>query len=127
MDKHPGGRPEHQVTDESKELVRDAISTGKTQEDISEYLDIDLKTLRKHYRDEIAKAKFDMDRQMYRNLAELAFHSDDPNVRTKNTHFYLARRAGWSEAQQEKAQTTIIVHGGLPDGPQVHVKKDITE
>lgn len=53
---HAGGVPEHIPSEITRAEVQALRSYGVPQEDISVYLDIDSKTLRKHYREELDKA-----------------------------------------------------------------------
>lgn len=45
--------PPHSPTEETRAEVRALSGFGITQDDIARYLDIDPKTLRKHYREEL--------------------------------------------------------------------------
>jgi hypothetical protein len=53
----PPGRPAFEPTDQNRGEVKALRVAGYTQEQIADYLDIDEKTLRLHFRDEIDKAK----------------------------------------------------------------------
>ena len=49
-------RKSHEPTAETRSNVKALASVGTTQEHIAIYLDIDVKTLRKHYRRELDTA-----------------------------------------------------------------------
>jgi len=56
--KKPTGRPAHEPTAQTRNTVRKLVTTGYfRQEHIADCLGIGLRTLRKYYRDELAKAK----------------------------------------------------------------------
>jgi DNA-binding NarL/FixJ family response regulator len=71
-EKKRGGKPEHVPTTESRAKVADFTCAGFTQDDIAQYFGIDDKTLRKHYRDELDKAKL----EMIRGLSQNAYRKD---------------------------------------------------
>ena len=71
-EKKKGGSPEHVPTEESRAKVADFTCAGFTQTDIAKYFNIDDKTLRKHYRDELDKAKLEMIRGLSQNAYRMA-------------------------------------------------------
>jgi hypothetical protein len=53
---NPGGRPEHEVTQRTRNLVQVMHANGITQPVIARLIGCDPKTLRKHYRQEMRNA-----------------------------------------------------------------------
>ena len=52
---------EYEPTAEQRALVESASAIGITQADVAEQLKIDEKTLRKHFREELNRGKFQVD------------------------------------------------------------------
>jgi hypothetical protein len=55
--KRPAHRPAHAPTDQLRALVKQLRIDGHTEDKVAEALDIDPKTLRKHYRAELDASK----------------------------------------------------------------------
>ena len=87
------GKPAHVPTDKTRAEVSALTSFGITQDEISTYLDIDLKTLRKHYRREL-------DTGTTRANAAMAKRLFDAGVKDGSVPamiFWLKTRARWRE------------------------------
>lgn len=100
-----GGRPEHEVTHERREIVKLHAMIGTQQEVIADILGIDAKTLRKHYREELdlslAKANAVIGGSLF-NKAK----AGDITAQI----FWLKTRARWRE-------TNVVEHTGPEGGP----------
>lgn len=82
----------HQPTKESREVVRLWTVAGALQEQIAEFLQIDEKTLRKHYRAELDFSAAKMNAFATGKLYKLIEKGDRAAI-----FFYLKTRAGWKE------------------------------
>jgi len=98
-------KPPHAPTPESRAQVSALYSYGIPQEEIARFLNIDPKTLRLHYRDELdsahVKANAAVGRFLYQNasgqtLGSGATHSDC----VRAAMFWAKTRMGWRETQQ---------------------------
>ena len=68
---------EYEPTAEQRALVENAAAFGLTQADIAERLNIDEKTLRKHFRDELSGGKFKVDMLAGKTVTELMESRDE--------------------------------------------------
>lgn len=109
--------PPHAPTAESRAQVSALYSYGITQEEIARFLNIDPKTLRLHYRDELdsahVKANAKVGQFLFQNasgetLANGATHSDC----VRAAMFWAKTRMGWRETQNIDHTT-----GGEPIQP----------
>ena len=96
--------PPHAPTPESRAQVSALYSYGITQEEIARFLNIDPKTLRLHYRDELdsahVKANAKVGQFLFQNasgqtLANGATHSDC----VRAAMFWAKTRMGWRETE----------------------------
>lgn len=89
-------RKSHKPTVETRSNVKALASVGTTQEHIAIYLDIDVKTLRKHYRRELDTsltiANSNVAKSLYKN-------ANDGNVTAQI--FWLKTKGGWSERKAQ--------------------------
>lgn len=89
-------RKSHEPTAETRSNVKALASVGTTQEHIAIYLDIDVKTLRKHYRRELDTsliiANSNVAKSLYKN-------ANDGNVTAQI--FWLKTKGGWSEKKTQ--------------------------
>lgn len=92
----------HEPTDEMREKVSEFTSFGITQEEIAEHFKIDLKTLRKHYRDELDNAQRDANAKVARVLFEKCVVDKD----TASVFFWLKTRAKWRETDKKDDKST---------------------
>ena len=87
---------QHEPTAETRSNVKALASVGTTQEHIAIYLDIDVKTLRKHYRRELDTsltiANSNVAKSLYKN-------ANDGNVTAQI--FWLKTKGGWSERKAQ--------------------------
>jgi len=67
---------EYEPTAEQRALVESASAIGITQAEIANQLNIDEKTLRKHFRDELSGGKFKVDMSAGKTLVELMKSGD---------------------------------------------------
>lgn len=100
-EKKRGGKPEHVPTEESRAKVADFTCAGFTQDDIAQYFGIDDKTLRKHYRDELDKAKLEMIRGLSQNAYQMALGGSE-----KMTEFLLRTQGRYTNYKREEKTTT---------------------
>ena len=82
----------HVPTDATRQTVQLHTMVGTSQEDISRVLDIDPKTLRKHYRDELDLAKAKANATIGGALFNKAKTGD-----TAAMIFWMKTQAGWRE------------------------------
>jgi len=89
------GRKPHEPTEHSRELVSLHATIGTPQEVIADILDIDSKTLRKHYRKQL-------DHSTARANATIggALFNKAKNGDTAAMIFWMKTRAGWREKQE---------------------------
>ena len=116
MNKNLGGRPPYKPTEKDRSMVETMAGYGIPQADIATVLKIDLKTLRKHFREELDTGTITANTAMVQNLWRKAM-GDGPSAVTA-TIFWLKVRAGWSEkvpVEDTEKGLTIKVIGGLPD------------
>jgi hypothetical protein len=89
-------RPDHKPTNKNRKLVESATGFGSTQKQIADALGIDLKTLRKHYRDELDNGAF---RQLNGMAGALYRNGLKGNVAAQI--FYLKTRGGWKATEDD--------------------------
>ena len=85
-------KPPHAPTDATRETVQLHTTVGTTQADIARVLDIDEKTLRKYYRDELDLAKAKANATIGGALFNRAKSGD-----TSAMIFWMKTQAGWRE------------------------------
>lgn len=98
-------RPEHFVTDENKKTVEMLSGLGIRQEDIATNLDIDLKTLRKHYRKSLDEGYIKTSRNIAKSLYEKATKERD----TTAMIWWTKARMGWKGEQVHELKGEIDV------------------
>jgi len=89
--------PTHKSTAENRKIVMAMTSYGVPQEDISAVLDIDSKTLRKHYRKELDTATAKANAQVAQRLYQKALDGSETSM-----IFWLKTRAKWSERIEQQ-------------------------
>lgn len=87
---------QHKPTAETRSNVKALASVGTTQEHIAIYLDIDVKTLRKHYRRELDTALILANSNVAKSLYK---NANDGNVTAQI--FWLKTKGGWSEKKSQ--------------------------
>ena len=86
-------RPPHSPTEKTRAEVSALTSFGITQDEISTYLDIDLKTLRKHYRRELDTGATKANAAMAKRLFDAGIKDGSVPAMI----FWLKTRARWRE------------------------------
>jgi hypothetical protein len=84
------------MTAEQRRTVRAMAGFGVPQEDIATFLDIDPKTLRKHFRAELDRGSIEATTKVAQSLFRMA--TEGNNVAA--AIFWMKARAGWSERQR---------------------------
>ena len=92
MPKDPRGRKQHAPTDAQRKLVQLHATMGTPQDMIARVLDIDPKTLRLYYRDELDLSTVNANATIGGKLFNKAKGGD-----TASMIFWLKTRAGWRE------------------------------
>ena len=108
-------KPKHEPTKAQRDTVTLHAMVGTPQEDIARVLNIDAKTLRKYYRDELDLALAKANATIGGSLFQKAKNGD-----TSAQIFWLKTRAGFKEKQEEKpvesaAITVNFVDAVKPD------------
>ena len=104
--------PAHDPTAEQRRTVRAMAGFGVPQEDIATFLDIDPKTLRKHFRAELDRGSIEATTKVAQSLFRMA--TEGNNVAA--AIFWMKARAGWSEKQriEHGLAGPISVISGVP-------------
>jgi hypothetical protein len=94
-------RPKIQPTDEQRRLVKSLSAFGVPQEQIARRLGIrSVKTLRKHYREELDAGALDANASVAKTLFIMATSGRHPAA----SMFWLTNRAGWNARSVYEAQ-----------------------
>jgi hypothetical protein len=103
------GRRAHQPDPAGRRQVEAMAGYGIPEADIACVLDIDAKTLRKHYRKELDKGHIKATAKVAENLYRKA--TGEGREAVTAAIFWLKTRAGWKETmvQENHAQVTHIV------------------
>lgn len=121
------GRPPYKPTDEQRRMVRAMAGYGMPQIDIGTFLDIDAKTLRKHFTRELELGSIEATTKVAQSLFRMA--TEGKNVAA--AIFWMKARAGWREKQVlppdedvdpnelTDEELTRIARGGQGDGALV--------
>lgn len=110
--KNPVGRPAYEPTDKDRGLVEAMSAYGVPQLEIAAVLEIDDKTLRKHFRRELdtatAKAVTKVGQQLYNKAV---------NGCTQSQIFFLKTRGKWSETIKNENfdMTPTVIKDDVPD------------
>lgn len=99
MSRGAGGRPPHEPTKVTREVVKLHAMVGTPQDMIAQILNIDIKTLRKWYKRELDIAVAQANAQVGGALYNKAVKGD-----TAAAIFWLKTRAGFKEKQEEAPQ-----------------------
>lgn len=95
VQKNSEGRPPYRPTEEQRKMVEAMASVGVPQAEICMVLDIDAKTLRKHFREELDKAEIKANAKVAANLFRQA--TKDDFKATTAAIFWSKTRMGWKE------------------------------
>ena len=96
LEKRGRGQPPHDATEERRKYVRSLAAYGTPQEQIARVLDIDSKTLRLHYRDELDLAVIEANAK----VAETLFRQATREGNTTAAIWWTKSRMGWKEKQE---------------------------
>lgn len=112
------GRPSHQPTKQTQELVRTLYIAGWNEERISRVVDggIAPHTLRKHYRDQLDVGKAQVDAMVTQSIVLQALGGQPVPGQPINwreasssmSAFYARTRMGWKEPPQEQKHTGAV-------------------
>lgn len=93
-------RPSFQPTDAQRRQVEAMAGYGIPHDDIARVLTIDPKTLRKHFRDELATGATKATARVAESLYKKA--TGDGAAAVTAAIFWLKTRAGWKEPERER-------------------------
>jgi predicted DNA-binding protein (UPF0278 family) len=93
--------PAHAPTEENRTKVTDFKSFGITNEEIADYLEISIETLRKYYREELRKGSLDSNSSIAKSLYRKALEGDVTAM-----IFWLKTRARWRTEDSIKETET---------------------
>ncbi len=93
--KRTQGRPAHHPSRMARRLVKVLAAQGVPQREICRVLEIDGKTLRKYYRDELNVGASKLEAALLMHLHRIA--GGEGAVAFRATKFILKARFGWSE------------------------------
>jgi hypothetical protein len=109
-------KPSHKPTDETKKLVRQWTGLGFQQERVARKLDIDPKTLRKHYRDEL-----DLGADEANAIMGAALFNKAKNGDTAALIFWAKTRMGWKEKSEiEHSGNVSMIERIIVDTPDTN-------
>jgi hypothetical protein len=86
-------RPSYQPTDQDTRTVQTMAACGFPHAEICTILDIDEKTLRKHFRDTLDKAMIQADAKVSQTMFQMATSGEHPGM----TAFWMKVRRRWKE------------------------------
>lgn len=111
-----GGERYHKPDDKSRRVVIEAVGLGMQQKNVARMLGICVRTLRKHYREELDIAVDSINFDVARALYQRASSGKD----TIASIFMLKSRAGWKDTQAPDANlpSQIQVTFALPDSKE---------
>jgi len=97
-------KPPHEPTEATRQTVQLHTMVGTIQPDIARVLDIDEKTLRKYYRDELDLAKAKANATIGGALFNKAKTGD-----TSAMIFWMKTQAGWREREEPREDRPITI------------------
>ena len=98
-------------SEEQRRLVRAMAGFGIRQDDIATHLEIDAKTLRKHFRRELDRGTVEANAKVAQSLFNMATSGNNVAAAI----FWMKARAGWSEKQRiEHGIGPLTVISGVP-------------
>jgi hypothetical protein len=92
----PAGRKNFEPTEQQRRMVESLAGCGTPQEDIASIMDIDPKTLRKHFRRELNCGAAKANAQVANTLFKMATSGKCPPA----TIFWVKTRNGWRETSR---------------------------
>jgi len=115
LTKSKGGRPQYQPTDDNRKMVEAMVAYGVPLEEISDVLEIDRKTLSKHFDREIKTAAARANSRVAESLYKKAIGDGQASVTA--AIFWLKTKAGWKEVDR-------VEHTGADGGPIKVTRED---
>lgn len=100
------GRPEFAPTPEQRRLVKALAAVGVSQVDIATVVDIDVKTLRKHFRTELDVGAIEANAKVAQALFKRATE-EKGSAGVQAAIFWLKVRAGWRETDQPSPTSNL--------------------
>jgi hypothetical protein len=91
------GRPRHIPTPQSRQMVRALVFEGCPQFRVARHLGLDIKTLVRHYRDELDLSTEQMCGAISQNLVRIALRPNGGNATVAAAKFVLSCKANWVE------------------------------
>ena len=95
----------YQPTEEQRRTVRAMSGYGIPQTDIATILEIDAKTLRKHFRRELDRGSIEATTKVAQTLFSMATSGQN----TAAAIFWMKARAGWREKQELVLSTKPVI------------------
>lgn len=110
-------------TDEQRRTVRAMAGFGIPQEQIATFLDIDGKTLRKHFRRELDRGSIEATMKVAQSLFRMA--TEGQNVAA--AIFWMKARAGWSDRGSEDQDGRPVTINIVRFSPRAVAEPDVVE
>jgi hypothetical protein len=104
------GKPPYQPTEQTRRQVTTMTGLGIIQDDIARWLEIDDKTLRKHFRRELDTGAIEANMRVASSLYTMA--TQDKNVAA--AIWWTKTRMGWKEAHDLNIAGTYVIETGVP-------------
>jgi len=105
-------KPSHKPNEEQRKMVAQYTAVGTPQIDVARVLNIDVKTLRKHYREELDTAATKANANVGGKLYNKAMAGD-----TTAAIWWSKTRMGWKEKSEvEHSGKVVNVITGVPSG-----------
>lgn len=95
----PAGRKNFEPTEQQRRMVESLAGCGTTQDAIARIMEIDSKTLRKHFRRELDCGEDKANAQVANTGFKMAVSGKFPIM----TKFWLQARNGWKESSRQYA------------------------
>lgn len=111
---------QHRPSDDDRRTVKALSGYGVPQEDIAIHMDMDAKTLRKHYRRELDRGTIEANAKVAQTLFTMA--TVDKNVAA--AIFWMKARGGWREKplpdeEADGSRVTVVLRQFTPAGDTV--------
>jgi len=98
-------RPKFVPTDLHRTTVRSMAAYGTKHEDIAKVIGLrSLKTLRKHFREELTRGSIEATAQVGQTLYQMATSGEAPAC----TIFWMKTRGGWREKQNRESMLSAV-------------------
>lgn len=102
-------RPHHHPTNKTREEVGDFVCAGYTQEQIAEYFDIDVQTLKKQYKQELREAKMALIKLVSKTAYQRALEGNENMIK-----LVLSTQGRWvtpkapEDVEKDKQTNTLL-------------------